>query len=280
MCLPWSSPLTLIPTFAIFAFFAQVNELSSVGTPVLPAPGGSGPVLAYSKDSWAVLTYTIAAEAPGCAGCFALNSSTGAISLGPNGGALNFNSATSFNMTVRVTYPSVGTDAAAVTVWLREINKPSIWSGLFNASTGASMTSITIPETSTVGSSVGRVSFSDPNTAYPWNARIYSIDPGTYGASFFAINSSSGVVSLAPPGGLSWWDAPTYSLLVSCTDADPYAPLTTTQTLTVNLIQVNTVSITAFDVPWGTPVSAGVNASDSVVVQTGGGTVVEVRSPP
>lgn len=75
---------------------AQVDELSPFGTPVVPATstGASGSsILGYSKDSWAVLSYAWASEAPGCISCFALNSSTGAVTLGSNGGALNFNSA-------------------------------------------------------------------------------------------------------------------------------------------------------------------------------------------
>lgn len=74
----------------------QVNELSPTGTAVLPSTsaGASGAaIFGYSKDSWAVLTYAWAAEAPGCTGCFAIDPSTGSVTLGTNGGALNFNAA-------------------------------------------------------------------------------------------------------------------------------------------------------------------------------------------
>ena len=254
----------------------QVNENSTVGTAVLPA-AGSGPVQAYSKDSWAVLTYAWASQPSNCVNCFAIDSNTAAVTLGSAGGALNFNTATSYNLTVRVTYVGIGmTDTAAVTVWVREINKPSIWAGLYNATTGVAMTSIVISESTPANTAIGRVAFTDPNTGFPWNARVYGIVPAYYGADLFSINSTSGVVSI---GGapLAWWDAPSYQLSVSCSDTDLFnTPITTVYTIIVSITQVNTVSITSIGVPSGTPASFGVNASGSVLYQTNGGTVVEI----
>ena len=279
-----------------------MNELSPAGTAVLPATsaGASGsPILGYSKDSWAVLTYSWAAEAPGCAGCFAIDPSTAAVTLGTNGGALNFNTAQvrptrrggsvpishtlaappppqAYNLTVRVYYAAVlMSDTAPVTIWIREVNKPSVYQGLFNASTGAPMTSIVISEATPPGTAIGRLSFTDPNTAYPWNARLLAVVQSFYGAGLFAVNSTSGVISVAAP--LAYWDAPSFAASFSCTDADPFTPLTTIAAVTITLVQVNTVQLAGLDVPATTGPASGVNASaGAVAFQTSGGTVVEI----
>lgn len=200
------------------------------------------------------------------------------MTVGPSGSATNFLTARSYNLSVQVTYVQLGlTDTAAVTVWIREINKPATWTGLYNASTGAPMPIIAVSETTPFSTAIGRALFADPNTAFPWNARVYSLVGGAYGSGFFAIDATSGVISLAPPGGLSYWDSPTYTITVACTDSDPVAPLTTTQVITVSLIQVNTVSVASFDVPTVTLATAGVNVTGgSVQVATAGGTTVEI----
>ena len=135
-------------------------------------------------------------------------------------------------------------DTAAVTVWVREVNKPSVWSGLFNASTGAALPSLTVSEATPYGTPVARVAFTDPNTGFPWNALNYALLPVGVGASLFTMNPTTGVLTTAAP--LAYWDTPTFSLVVSCTDSDPLAPLTSNATITVNLAQVNTVSIASF----------------------------------
>lgn len=182
-----------------------------------------------------------------------------------------------YNLTVRVMYVTLNlSDTAAVTVWVREVNKPAAWVGLYSASSGAAITAINISEATAPGTPIGRVAFSDPNTAFPWNARTYGIASTYYGAGLFTINATSGVVSVgAAP--LSFWDSPTFRLAVTCTDADLYSPLTTTVDVAVVLVQVNTVTITSIGVPAGTPSSAGVNASGgSAAFSTIGGTVVEI----
>jgi hypothetical protein len=122
-----------------------------------------------------VLVYDWLVQSPSCLSCFAIDSSTGAVTLTSAGSTLDFNVARSYNLTVRVTYPAVGGlfDTAAVTVWVVEINKPSSFVGLYNASSGASMTSAVISEATLPGTAIARVLFADPNTAWPWNARIY-----------------------------------------------------------------------------------------------------------
>ena len=263
------------PCSLTLRLLSQVNELSPSGTSVLPS-SGSGAIQAYSKDSSATLTYAWYNLPPALAGWFIVDPNLGNVSVGTaGGGATNFLVSMSYNLTVQVTYVQLGlSDTAAVTIWVREVNKPSIWTGLYNATTGSAIASIVISEMSPINTVIGRVLFSDPNTAFPWNTRVYGIVGGAYGSGFFAVDSVSGVISLAQP--LSWWDSPTYSLTISCTDMDPVAPLTSTNVITVSLLQVNTVSIASFSVPAFTDPTLGLNTSSSILMGTLGGVVVEI----
>jgi hypothetical protein len=225
--------------------------------------------MGYSKDAWAVLQYDWLGLPAPLTNWFTLNPSTGAVTVGPAAN-LNFLVAKSYNLTARVTYVQLGlTDTAAVTVWINEINKPAVWTGLYNASTSAPMSSITISETTAPGTPVGVIAFSDVNTAWPWNARIYGVVQNTYGSNFFTVNSSTGVIQVTPAavGAMSWWDSPTYSLTVSCTDADPLAPITVTRVVSIVLVQVNTVTIAGFGVPASTFPTFGVNVTDGGATQ-------------
>jgi hypothetical protein len=68
-----------------------------------------------------VLTYSWLSEPPAIAGWFVIDPATGAVSIGA-GANLNFNTASSYNMTVLVTYAAIRmTDTAAVTIWIREV---------------------------------------------------------------------------------------------------------------------------------------------------------------
>lgn len=184
-----------------------------------------------------------------------------------------------YNLTVRVTYAAVSmSDTAVVTVWVREVNKPSVWGGLYDPSSGTLVTAAVVSESAPPGTAVGRVAFVDPNTAFPWNARVYALLPQGPGAGFFTMNASSGLISVAQPGGgLYYWDYTNFSITVSCTDLSA-APLTTLQTITVLVAQVNTVSIAGFSLPASTPPSAGQTLAPGVVAfTTNGSTIVEIN---
>lgn len=275
---PYFNAVTQTPASAWFQL--EVNELSSVGTPVVPPAGGLGPIAAYSKDAWAVLTYSILVEAPGCSGCFVIDNATASVMLGPNGGALNFNTASSYNLTVRAFYSLIGmSDTASVTVWIREINKPAVWTGLYNMS-GVLAATVSISEAAPPGTQIGRILFTDPNTGHPWNTRAYALQLQGPGAQFFALDQNTGVLSVGvvPLGtnGLVFWDYPSFSLNVSCYDLSP-APLTTSQTITVVITPVNTMAITGFGLPLSTDPSAGITLSPGAIAFTTiGNTTIEI----
>lgn len=69
-----------------------------------------------------------------CVGCFLFISSTAAMTLGAAGSSLDFYSAKSYNGTIRVNYAGLF-DTATVTIWIREVNKPATWTGLYIAVT-------------------------------------------------------------------------------------------------------------------------------------------------
>jgi hypothetical protein len=189
----------------------QVNELSVAGTPVLPT-AGSGPILGYSKDSWATLTYSWVNVPSTRLGWFDLNSVSGAVTVG-SAANLDFLVTPFVNLTVMVTYVQLAlTDIANVTVSISEVNKPALWDGLYNVSTGASMPAISILESTPASAAVGRVAFTDPNTRWPWNVRNYAIVPVTYGSEFFAIDPVSGIVTVTAARALMSW----YVCFVAC----------------------------------------------------------------
>ena len=184
-----------------------------------------------------------------------------------------------YNLTARVNYAAVGlSDTAAVTVWIREINKPSVFQGLFNASSGAPIAAAIVSEAALPGTAIGKIAFTDPNTAFPWNVLSYALLNIGPGAGFFAVNSTTGVVTVAPPaGGLNYWDYTGFTLTVACSDLGA-APLTTQATFNVQVTQVNTVSIASFGLPATTAPSAGqTSASGAIAFTTAGGTVVEIN---
>jgi hypothetical protein len=270
---PYFNAATQVPASAWFQL--QVNELSPSTTSVT-AWAPSGPIQGYSKDGWAVLTYSWLSVPPALTNWFNINAATGAVTLG-SAAALDFNVASSYNLTAVVTYAAVGmSDTAAVTIWVREVNKPAVFQALYNATTGAPMAAVVISEATPRYTAVGRIAFVDPNTGFPWNVRNYALLNDGPGAAYFALDSVTGVLSVNAP--LSFWDYTGFTLNVTCTDSDPIAPLTTQASIVVTLVQVNTGIITGFGLPNTTLPSEGVPivAGSSIAFATSGGTVIEI----
>lgn len=88
-----------------------------------------------------------------------------------------------------------------------------------------------------------------------WGVKVYSLDPvGDY--ALFNISNATGAITPAAP--LVWNDQPTYALTVRCSDASTTGPsLSATMAFSIALIQVNTVSVTGFGLPNGTPATSG-----------------------
>jgi len=91
-----------------------------------------------------------------------------------------------------------------------------------------------VPENSANGTVVGTVAASDPDAG---QTLVYAVTAGNTGNAF-AINSSTGEVTVANASALDFETTPTFSLTVQVTD-DGMPALSASATVTVNLTDVN-----------------------------------------
>jgi VCBS repeat-containing protein len=195
----------------------SVNENSPAGMVV-------GTVAASDPDAGQTLSYAIIGG--NGAGVFAIDSATGRITVA-DAAALDFESTTSFTLTVQVTdsgSPALAA-SATVTVNLNDVNEsPSITSpAVFD-----------VDENSAIGTLVGRVSASDPDAGQTLR---YAIVAGNSGGAF-AIDSISGDITVANTSALNYESTSSFSLTVEVRD-DGVPVLPSTSTVMVNLNDVN-----------------------------------------
>jgi len=182
-----------------------------------------GTVSAADVDAGQTLTYSITGGNTG--GAFAINSSTGQITVADTS-VLNYEAITSFALTVHVIdngSPQLSDDAA-VTVNLSNVNE---------APTVGPAGPFTLAENSANGTNVGTpVPSSDVDVG---DTRTYSITGGnTNGA--FAINPSTGQITVANSAAVDFETTPIFNLTVRVTDA---GALSATTSVTINLTDVN-----------------------------------------
>ncbi len=136
--------------------------------------------------------------------------------------ALNYNGPDSF--TFQVDDGHGGTDTATVTLTVEPINDaPEVDAATF-----------TVPENSPNGTSVGMVTFTDPDSG---QSHTFSIINGNTGGAF-AINSTTGEITVANSAALDFETTPSFSLTVQVTD-DGSPVLSGSATITVNLTNAN-----------------------------------------
>jgi hypothetical protein len=198
----------------------SVAENSSNGTNV-------GTVVASDPDAGQTLTYSILSG--NTSGAFAINASTGVLTVA-NSSALNFETTPSFALVVKVQDNGTGTlsSQATVTVSLTNINEVPIISNQ----------AFSVAENSSNGTNVGTVVASDPDAG---QTLTYSILSGnTSGA--FAINASTGVLTVANSSALNFETTPSFSLVVKVQD-NGTGTLSSQATVTVSLTNVNEVPV-------------------------------------
>lgn len=219
----------LIPLVASDAFAAKgpgrnrapvVNNQSFSVSENSPAGTLVGTVVA-SDANGDTLSYFITAGNTG--GAFAINASTGALTVASSA-ALDYETTPQFSLTVRVADPGGLSDTAIVTVSLLDVvenqNRPPV----------VNNQGFSINENSANGTVVGTVAASDPDG----NTLSYAITAGnTSGA--FAINASTGALTVANSAALDYETLTQFSLTVRV--ADP-GGLSDTATVTVSLINV------------------------------------------
>ena len=184
----------------------------------------AGTVTGVDIDSGDTRTWSLTDNA---GGRFAINSSTGQVTVA-NSSLLNFESATSHNITIRVMDTAGAFFDKSLTVTVTDQNEFSVGSV-----TDSNAAANTIAENSANGSLVGiTASASDADGSN--NTITYSLDNSASGR--FAINSSTGVVTVADGTLLNFEAASSHSITVRATSSD--GSFSTTN-LTINVTDVN-----------------------------------------
>lgn len=202
------------PTISAATF--SISENSPVGFAV-------GIVTAGDQDSGQSLSYAITGGNTG--GAFALNATNGAITVA-SAAAVNFETNPTFALTVTVTDNGSPTRSsnATITVNLTNINETPV----------IAAQSFTIAENSPSGTVVGAVVAGDLDAD---QSLTYSIAGGNTGGAF-AINPSTGVITVIAPAALNFEVIQSVALVVRVTDNGNPA-LSSQATVTVNLTNVN-----------------------------------------
>ncbi len=202
-----------------------INENPALGATLLDYT-----IVASDRDRPAqTLTYAIIAGNTGAA--FAINSSTGLITVA-NPAAVDFETNPSFNLTIQVSDNGAPplTSTAQLVVTVNNVNDAPVIANK----------TVTLPENSPVGTVVVAAGATDQDAG---QTLTYAITAGNQTAgggvqNVFAINPTTGVITVANPAGLDWENQPPFNLTVSVTDSGNPA-LTSTAVMTVVLTNVN-----------------------------------------
>jgi VCBS repeat-containing protein len=176
----------------------SIGENSANGTVVTTAS-------ATEADSGDTTTFSLTNDA---GGRFAINSSTGVITVA-NSSLLNYESATSHSITIRVVDLAGANSSQALTINLNDVNEFSL-----SAITDANAATNTVNELAANGSTVGVTASA---TDQDGSATVtYTLDDSAGGR--FAINSSTGVVTKAAT--LNFESATSHTIVVRATSSD------------------------------------------------------------
>jgi VCBS repeat-containing protein len=233
----------------------NVAEGSANGT-VVGTVAATDPEVPASQ----ALTYAITAGNTG--GVFAINAATGQITVA-NGAALDNETMPSFALTVTVTDNGtpVLSDTAVVTINVTDANDPPV----------ANDATFSLPENSANGTAVGTATATDPDL--PAQTLTFAITGGDPSGAF-AINASTGAITVANSSALDFETTPTFTLTVTVTD-NGTPNLSDTGTITVNLTDLNEAPVAndatfsvAENSPNGTAVGTVTATDQDVPAQT------------
>jgi hypothetical protein len=184
-------------------------------------------------------THTFSLTGGNTGGAFALHPSTGQLTVASSA-ALNFETTPVFSLLVQVTdsgTPAL-TGSAVITVTLTDVNEPPV----------VAPAAFGIAEHSAVGTPVGTpIGVTDPDAG---QTRAFAITAGNTGGAF-AIDPSTGQLTVANAAALDFETTPVFSLTVQATDSGTPA-LSGTATVTVTLTDAN-------EAPVVTPAAFGVD---------------------
>ncbi len=194
----------------------SIAENSVNGTPV-------GTVIATDPDTGQLINFTILSGNTN--GAFSINVSTGVLTVA-NSSALNFEIMPSYSLVIEVQDNGTGnlSDQAIITVSVQDVNEPPV---LYNQS-------FAIAENSVNGTAIGTVIASDPDAGQTKSFSIFS--GNTNGA--FAINSATGLLTVANSAALDFEVTPTFNLVIKVQD-NGAGNLSSQATVTITLLNVN-----------------------------------------
>jgi hypothetical protein len=229
-----------------FTYFANDGQLISnfatitiiVGNPNLP-PVVDAKTLTIAENSAATTTVGFAITTdpnPGqtltfsitdgnVSGAFSIDAATGRITVA-NAATLDFEVTPVFALTIQVSDNGtpILSGSNTITINLTNVNEaPAILPATFS-----------IAENSAASTSVGTVSGTDPDVG---QSKTFSIISGNTGNAF-AINSTTGAITVANSGPLNFEVTPTFNLVVQVTD-NGSPSISRTAAITINLTNVN-----------------------------------------
>ena len=198
----------------------SVNENSSNGTLV-------GTVTGSDVDAGDVLTYWILSSGP--VAPFSIDAVTGRIRV-LDSSLLNFEAATTVNLTVEIRDAAVLTDTQIVTVQINDVNE---------APNDIVLNGTSVQENSAVGTLVGTLSGADPDAG---DSLTFSLVNSAGGR--FAINTTTGTLRVASASSLNFEVNPSHVITVRATDTAGYFY---DESFTVTIVDVNDAPVAVAD---------------------------------
>ncbi len=193
------------PAFGATSYSFRVDDDAAVGAAV-------GTVTATDPESG---TLTYALTAGNDAGDFALNSSTGALTVA---GTLDRTTTSSYSLTVTVSDAAGGTATATISITVTKPDKAPVF--------GATSYSFSVAEDVLIGTKIGTVTATDPEGA----TVVYDITAGN-AAGHWAVDALAG--TLAVGAQLSHATTSSYSLTIKASTSRDSPSATTTVSITV-----------------------------------------------
>ena len=207
----------------------KVYEVASGGTPgafdiVENSSNGTGVTTIAALDpDGDTLTYSITGGTG--VGVFAINGATGAITVS-NSSLLNYESVTSYTLDVLVRDPGGLTDSATITINVLDVLENT-------APVISALGPLSVAENITAGSVIGTVVATDAES----HAITYSITAGN-AEGIFAINSTTGALTILSTANLNFEKTASYALTVRATD-NGLGNLNSSRTININISNVN-----------------------------------------
>ncbi len=222
----------------------EVAENSAIGTTV--------GVTAFADDTdvTATVSYSLTNSA---GGRFAINAVTGVVTVA---GAIDAETASSYTITVRATSSDGSNTSQSFVINVLDVNESPVGA---ISDTNASVNQVS--EAAAIGATVGLTAFADDTDVT--DTVSYSLDDDA--GSLFTIDANTGVVTVA--AGLDAETAQSHTIIVRATSSDTSS---STRTFTINILDVNEVSLG--------PLSDTDSAANQVAENAANGTVVGITA--